>query len=281
MPPEKSARPVARPVEVPESTRAPGERPVVIVTGAAGGIGEAVARRCADEGWAVIAVDRPGAGHTGEAGQTDGAGEAGAAAEAPPGSIHPLAADLAAPAACAELVDMVRATFGRLDGLVNCAGVMRRGTLAESSEEDWDACFEVNARAVFRLCRAALPLLTEGGGGAVVNIASQWGLTPAKGHIAYSASKAAVVSLTQSIARDHGAEGIRANAICPGEILTPMVRQKMADGGLSEADLAASVPVGRLGRPADVAELTVFLLGDRAGYMNGAAVELTGGQTVA
>lgn len=169
----------------------------------------------------------------------------------------------------------------RLAGLVNCAGIMRRGTLLEITEDDWDACFAVNVTAAFRLCRAAVPVMSTSGGGAIVNIASQWGLQPAAGHVAYNASKAAMVSLTQSIARDHGADGIRANAVCPGEILTPMVQQKLRDSGTSEADLARSVPVGRLGRPADVAELVAFLLGDHAGYMSGAAVEITGGQVVA
>jgi NAD(P)-dependent dehydrogenase (short-subunit alcohol dehydrogenase family) len=158
---------------------------------------------------------------------------------------------------------------------------MRRGSLLEITEDDWDACFAVNATAAFRLCRAAILAMSATGGGAIVNIASQWGLQPAAGHVAYNASKAAMVSLTQSIARDHGAEGIRANAVCPGEILTPMVQQKLTDSGTTEEDLARSVPVGRLGRPTDVADLVAFLLSDRAGYMNGAAVEITGGQVVA
>src|SRR5699024_5558576 len=104
------------------------------------------------------------------------------------------------------------------------------------------------------------------------------GAAAGRGHIAYNSSKAAVVSLTRSLARDFGAHGVRANSICPGEILTPpMLQQKLDDGGIAESELAASIP---LGRPAEVAELTTFLLSDRASFISGAAVEIAGAQQV-
>src|SRR5699024_12387206 len=102
-----------------------------------------------------------------------------------------------------------------------CAGVMGRGGRPAMDGADWAATYAVNVDAVVRLCRAALPLLKDADSAAIVNIASQWGLQPAGGHIAYNSSKAAVVSLTRSLARDFGAHGVRANSICPGEILTP------------------------------------------------------------
>lgn len=173
---------------------------------------------------------------------------------------------------------IVTGAAGGLDGLVNCAGIMRRGSLAEISPEDWDAIFTVNVHALYHLTRAALPALEASGHGSVVNISSQWGLVPAAGHIAYNTTKAAVASFSKSLARDHGHRGIRSNAVCPGEILTPMVEQKLRDGGISESDLAADIPVGRLGRPRDVADLVAFLLSDRASFISGATIEISGGQ---
>lgn len=241
---------------------------VVIVTGAAGGIGSAIAAVCAEQGARVAAVDRIPA----------------AAAESLPAEvtarITPFVADLATAEGCANLVTEVSSRLGAVSGLVNCAGVMRRGDVLTLSEEDWAATFAVNVEAVVRLCRAVLPAMIAAGAGAIVNIASQWGLVPAAGHIAYNSSKAAVVSLSRSLARDHGAHGVRVNAICPGEILTPMVEQKLEASGASEAGLARSIPLGRLGRPREVAELSSFLLGDRASFISGAAIEITGAQQV-
>ncbi len=111
---------------------------------------------------------------------------------------------------------------GRLDVLVNNAGVMRRGDLLAITPEDWALSFRVNLDAMFHLSRAVLPTMVDAGAGAIVNTASQWGLVPSAGHVAYNTSKAGVVSFTQSLARDYAPFGIRVNAVCPGEIHTPM-----------------------------------------------------------
>ncbi|WP_166821657.1 SDR family NAD(P)-dependent oxidoreductase [Brevibacterium limosum] len=237
----------------------------IIVTGAAGGIGSAITAACARQGARVAAVDRV---------------EPAIPDDIPADTVLPFLADLSESVGCAELIAEVADRLGAVDGLVNCAGVMRRGDLLEIDEDDWAATYAVNVDAVMRLCRAALPSLKTAESASIVNIASQWGLQPAGGHIAYNSSKAAVVSLTRSLARDFGAHGVRANSICPGEILTPMLQQKLDDHGIAESELASSIPLGRLGRPSEVAELTTFLLSDRASFISGAAVEIAGAQQV-
>ncbi|WP_231443106.1 SDR family NAD(P)-dependent oxidoreductase [Brevibacterium zhoupengii] len=240
----------------------------VLVTGAAGGIGTAIAAACARQGAQVAALDRvqphPDPGLRAEVAHR----------------IVPFLTDISTVEGCDRAIAEVLERFGTIDGVVNCAGVMRRGALLEIDDDDWALTYAVNVDAVMRLCRAVLPVMIDAGAGAIVNIASQWGLQPAGGHIAYNSSKAAVTSISRSLARDYGPAGVRVNSVCPGEILTPMLQQKLDDSGTTEAELAASIPLGRLGRPHEVAELTTFLLSDRASFVSGAAVEIAGAQQV-
>jgi NAD(P)-dependent dehydrogenase (short-subunit alcohol dehydrogenase family) len=188
--------------------------------------------------------------------------------------------DLADPAACADAVAEVVARQGRIDVLVNNAGVMRRGDLLAIGPDDWDLSFRVNLDAMVHLSRAVLPTMITAGAGAIVNTASQWGLLPSAGHIAYNTSKAGVVAFTRSLARDYAPYGVRVNAICPGEIHTPMLDSKLAQTGRTIADLDRLVPYGRIGKPAEVAALVAFLASDEAPYLCGAVVEITGAQAV-
>ena len=148
------------------------------------------------------------------------------------------------------------------------------------TEDDWTATFAVNLDALFHLCRAVLPHMIAAGKGAIVNTASQWGLHPAPGHIAYNVSKAAVVAFTQNLARDYAPHNIRVNAVCPGEIHTPMLESGLAAKGLTVKDLDEKVPFGRIGRPQEVAALVAFLASDEAAFICGSAVEITGAQAV-
>jgi NAD(P)-dependent dehydrogenase (short-subunit alcohol dehydrogenase family) len=165
--------------------------------------------------------------------------------------------------------------------LCNNAGINRRGALLDLTEEDWEATFSVNLNAMFHLCQAALPHMIDAGGGAIVNTASQWGLYPAPGHIAYNTSKAAVAAFSQNLARDYAPDKIRVNAVCPGEVRTPMLEAGLARSGRSIEDLNKLVPFGRVGEPEEIAALIAFLASDEAAYMCGSLIEITGAQPVA
>lgn len=243
---------------------------VIVVTGAGGGIGTAIAERFAAEGGRVIVCDA-----TIECAQrtTDAVLSRGEKASA-------AAFDVSDGAAVREFAQRVLTDYGRVDVLVNNAGINRRGPLLDLSDDDWHATLRVNLDSMFHLCRAFLPSMVSAGGGAIVNTGSQWGLYPAPGHIAYNVSKAAVIAFSQNLARDYAPVGVRVNVVCPGEILTPMVEAGLAAKGVAVADLAAKVPYGRLGKPEEVAALVAFLASDEAPYMCGSVVEITGAQAV-
>ncbi|WP_455887112.1 SDR family NAD(P)-dependent oxidoreductase [Pseudomonas rustica] len=244
---------------------------VAIVTGGAGGIGAAIASRLASEGATVVVSDV----------NLEAAQAVVQAIEAEGGKALAMAADIASGEACRGLVQAVASKFGRIDVLVNNAGINRRGNLLALSEDDWHSSFAVNLDAMFHLCRAVLPGMIEAGGGAIVNTASQWGLYPAPGHIAYNVTKAAVASFTQNLARDYAPQKIRVNAVCPGEIHTPMLEAGVLRSGRTIADLDRMVPFGRIGKPEEVAALVAFLASDEAAFMCGSLVEITGAQAVA
>lgn len=188
--------------------------------------------------------------------------------------------DITDASACQNLVGQLIDEHGKVDVLVNNAGINRRGAILDITPEDWEATFAVNVDAMFHLCRAILPHMIQAGRGAIVNTASQWGLHPAPRHIAYNVSKAAAVSLTQNLARDYAPHNIRVNAVCPGEIRTPMLEAGLARAGRTVADLDRLVPFGRIGNPEEVAALVAFLASDEAPFICGAAVEITGAQAV-
>lgn len=244
---------------------------IVVVTGAAGGIGSAICARFASEGAQVIVTDIT----------AEGAEATAASLRATGGRARATAHDISTAEGCKALVADVIATEGRIDVLCNNAGINRRGNLLALTPEDWRLSFAVNIDAMFHICQAALPHMIAAGGGAIVNTASQWGLHPAPNHIAYNVTKAAVASFTQNLARDYAPQNIRVNAVCPGEIHTPMLEAGVKRSGRSIADLDKMVPYGRIGKPEEVAALVAFLASDEAAFMCGSLVEITGAQAVA
>jgi meso-butanediol dehydrogenase/(S,S)-butanediol dehydrogenase/diacetyl reductase len=239
---------------------------VVVVTGGAAGIGAACARRFAAEGARVMLGDLDAAGAAALARELD-AGRGVAAAQA---------VDVSDAAAVEALVAAAVARFGRLDVMVNNAGIGSVGQTPDLALEDWRRTLAVDLDSVFYGCRAAIPRLRAAGGGAIVNTASVSGLGGDYRLPAYNAAKGGVVNLTRSVALDHAREGIRCNAVCPGATETPMSRGILANQALS-AEFRRLVPMGRIARADEVASVVAFLASDDAAYVTGVMLPVDGG----
>jgi meso-butanediol dehydrogenase/(S,S)-butanediol dehydrogenase/diacetyl reductase len=189
--------------------------------------------------------------------------------------------DLREPGAPAELVAATVARLGRLDVLVNNAGILYPGTALDTTDHQWRDIMAVNVDALFFASRSALKVMLGQGKGAIVNIASEWGLNGEPNYVAYCTSKAAVVQITRCMALDHAQQNIRINAICPGEIHTRMVDDILAKKGGDPAgnlrQLAAGIPMRRLADPVEVARCVRFLASDDASYVTGTTLAVDGG----
>ncbi|HEY1382134.1 MAG TPA: glucose 1-dehydrogenase [Dongiaceae bacterium] len=248
----------------------------VVVTGGTRGIGAAIAGTCAQLGGKVVLTGR---NETAGAGVEEGIRGTG-------GTARFVQADVTAPGFAERLMDDVLVAEGRIDVLVNNAGMLSRSNAADCTDAEWDAVIGTNVTAVFELCRAVIPMMrrqfaSEGHSGSIVNIGSDWALVGAHSAIAYGASKGAIAQLTRSMAIDHAKDGIRVNAVCPGDTETAMLLSGRGEEerGSVLARLGRAIPLGHVGRPADIAAAVAFLASDAASYITGVLLPVDGGNT--
>src|SRR5262245_2016619 len=246
----------------------------VVITGAAGGIGRAIARRFVENQFFVIAGDY----------DVEGLEELSVELNQGRQGVWKKPGDLRTKDYCEELIDYSIRETGRLDVLVNNAGIITRGNVLETTDEDWVRTFDVNLTAAFYTSRRAIAHMKDHGGGAIVNLASCWGIYPGPGHVAYCTSKGAVAIFSKCLGRDHAADGIRVNAVCPNEVNTPMIRTGFLRRGFNPdtaiQELNRTVPLGRIAEPEDIADVVCFLASDAARYIAGTAIEVNGAKPV-
>ena len=243
----------------------------VIITGATSGIGAAIAETFGAFGAKIMLTGRN---------QTRGIALQ-ARIEALEGRSTFVAGDITDSAFCDALVLAAVEEFGGLDVLVNSAGVIYHATAEETTDAQWHETLAVNVNGAFFASRAAIPEMRRSGGGVIVNIASDAGLSGSEHLVAYCASKGAVIQLTRAMAIDHARDGIRVVAICPGDVDTPMLRGEFVQRGIDDAtglsQSAANVPLGRVCTPQEVADLVLYAASNSARFMTGTAVALDGG----
>ena len=243
-----------------------------VVAGGASGIGQAIVARFAEHGAVVEFVDinAPAVAETERelrAGGLDVTGHV---------------ADVSDPGQVAAFAQQISARHAAVGALVNSAGIQRYGTVETTSPQTWDEVFAVNVRSMFLLAKHAVPLMRRNGGGAIVNVSSGQAVASQRNVVAYTASKGAISAMTRAMAVDHAAEGIRVNTIVPGSVDTPMLRASARAIAPDDTDRVISEwgsehPIGRVGRPAEIADACVFLASPLASYVTGAELRVDGG----
>ena len=244
------------------------EGKVGLVTGAGSGIGRASAERFAAEGARVVVVDV----------DAEGAQATAEAIEAAGGEALALATDVADGAAVEAMADAALKRFGRVDALVNNAGILDDYLpAAETPDAIWERVLGVNLKAQFLTCRALIPQMLVRGAGAIVNVASTAGLNGGNGGAAYTTSKHGVIGFTRQLCFDYARQGIRANVLCPGAVETGMTHEIFASGDAEVMKAVESAPIGRWAQPEELANAVLFLASEEASFVNGAVYVVDGG----
>jgi NAD(P)-dependent dehydrogenase (short-subunit alcohol dehydrogenase family) len=241
-----------------------------LITGGASGIGRATALLFARQGAsvAIIDVDQTGALQVARQVSDDG------------GRAIAIGCDVSRADHCQRAVERTVAELGSLDILFNNAGIIRRTTVLEISEDEWDQVMAVNVKSVLLMSQLAIPIMARAGGGAIINTGSGWGLVGGMKAVSYCASKAAVVNMTRAMALDHAKQNIRVNCVCPGDTDTDMLRSEAKQMGKSEGQFlaeAANRPLGRIGSPEDIAQAVLYLASDVSSFVTGTTLVVDGG----
>jgi NAD(P)-dependent dehydrogenase (short-subunit alcohol dehydrogenase family) len=245
-----------------------GERPVAVVTGAARGLGRVIALLLAQEGYDLALVDLADLGAVASDVERSGA------------AALSWKADVAIEAGVLGFVAEVRQHFGRVDVLVNNAGISLLAPAEDTSTYAWQRVIDVNLTGPFLLCREFGRLMLSAGSGSIVNVASVAGLRGVSRRVAYNASKHGLIGVTSTLAAEWGGRGVRVNAVCPGWIKTEMDVEDQASGAYSDSDITGQVPLARFASPADVAAAVAFLADpSKSGFINGVALPVDGGWT--
>ncbi len=244
------------------------EDKVAMVTGAASGIGRGIATRLAEMGAFVALLDID---------ETKGLGVVG---EIGDGKSAFLKCDVRSAADCHRAVEAVIAKQGRIDILVNCAGVAIRKDVVELTETEWDFALDVTLKGIYLLSHEVVPHMIRTGGGIIINIGSGWSLKGGPRAAAYCAAKGGAGNLTRAMAIDHGKHNIRVNCVCPGDVDTPMLQSECAQLGKNKEAFmheAANRPLARVGSPDDIANAVLFLASPMSSWITGAALVVDGG----
>lgn len=240
---------------------------IALVTGAGSGMGRATAQEFTAAGARVICLDL-----NCDAAQATASGLAGAIG---------ASCDVSNSVQVADVCAKSEADMGRIDILVNCAGILDGyAPVTETSDALWDKIIGVNLKGMFLVSRAVLPGMVTRGYGVIVNISSIAGLVAGGGGAAYTASKHGVIGLTRQMSYDYGKHGIRTNAICPGAVETAMTKEILTSGDMAVMELVRSVPAGRHGQPEEIAKMALYLASDDASFVHGAVMAIDGGWTV-
>lgn len=244
---------------------------VALITGSGSGIGQATALKLSNRYDNIVIVDK----------SSTGLQETGAGLNAQDVSYLPIQCDVANGAAVKMMVQEVQATYGRLDAVVNSAGIELMGPIEDFSEDEWDLQLNVNLKSMFLLSKYSVPLL-KNSRGVIVNVASVLAAVVAPNHTAYCASKGGVIQFTKALGFDLAPFGVRVNAVMPGPIDTPMYRKAMSgypDPQAAHEEHIRSIPIGRLGKPEDIADAIDFLCSPQSSFITATSILVDGGFT--